>query len=191
MTVIRLLSCIVFFFFKQKTAYEMRISDWSSDVCSSDLERRYVDALIRKLGVRLDAPTYNLGAVDVTRAVLPRFPLPYAAHFFQAIAAEHSRIEATEPVTAYFSGNGGDNVFCSLNSAAPLAARLLANGPGPGAFTTARDLAALTGSGLIEVARHAWVRIPRRRGPRVRPPRTGLGPQGLPAPLVTETRHTR
>src|SRR3546814_14728320 len=30
----------VFFFFKQKTAYEMRISDWSSDVCSSDLRRR-------------------------------------------------------------------------------------------------------------------------------------------------------
>src|SRR3546814_1450876 len=34
------LSCI-FFFFKQKTAYEMRISDWSSDVCSSDLSRRW------------------------------------------------------------------------------------------------------------------------------------------------------
>src|SRR3546814_3453337 len=31
-------SCVrLFFFFKQKTAYEMRISDWSSDVCSSDL----------------------------------------------------------------------------------------------------------------------------------------------------------
>src|SRR3546814_4187043 len=29
--------CSVIFFFKQKTAYEMRISDWSSDVCSSDL----------------------------------------------------------------------------------------------------------------------------------------------------------
>src|SRR3546814_9419729 len=29
----------LFFFFKQKTAYEMRISDWSSDVCSSDLRR--------------------------------------------------------------------------------------------------------------------------------------------------------
>src|SRR3546814_10792140 len=29
--------CCYFFFFKQKTAYEMRISDWSSDVCSSDL----------------------------------------------------------------------------------------------------------------------------------------------------------
>src|SRR3546814_2742992 len=32
------LSTVVFFFFKQKTAYEMRISDWSSDVCSSDLD---------------------------------------------------------------------------------------------------------------------------------------------------------
>src|SRR3546814_20370770 len=31
------ISCCIFFFFKQKTAYEMRISDWSSDVCSSDL----------------------------------------------------------------------------------------------------------------------------------------------------------
>src|SRR3546814_5726132 len=30
---------LFFFFFKQKTAYEMRISDWSSDVCSSDLDR--------------------------------------------------------------------------------------------------------------------------------------------------------
>src|SRR3546814_9278413 len=38
--------CVVFFF-KQKTAYEMRISDWSSDVCSSDLR---------------DAPFHELGA---------------------------------------------------------------------------------------------------------------------------------
>src|SRR3546814_20954441 len=39
--IIVVISCyfvfFVFFFFKQKTAYEMRISDWSSDVCSSDL----------------------------------------------------------------------------------------------------------------------------------------------------------
>src|SRR3546814_12906869 len=33
-----MLVVFVFFFFKQKTAYEMRISDWSSDVCSSDLD---------------------------------------------------------------------------------------------------------------------------------------------------------
>src|SRR3546814_1114094 len=33
---------VLFFFFKQKTAYEMRISDWSSDVCSSDLPENWV-----------------------------------------------------------------------------------------------------------------------------------------------------
>src|SRR3546814_1825154 len=32
---------VFFFFFKQKTAYEMRISDWSSDVCSSDLPAQH------------------------------------------------------------------------------------------------------------------------------------------------------
>src|SRR3546814_14708236 len=38
-----IICCIVFFFFcKQKTAYEMRISDWSSDVCSSDLRLRCI-----------------------------------------------------------------------------------------------------------------------------------------------------
>src|SRR3546814_9820700 len=35
--IVLLFICSSFFFFKQKTAYEMRISDWSSDVCSSDL----------------------------------------------------------------------------------------------------------------------------------------------------------
>src|SRR3546814_5252212 len=44
-----------FFFFKQKTAYEMRISDWSSDVCSSDLlpvaSRTAVEAFIAPLGL--------------------------------------------------------------------------------------------------------------------------------------------
>src|SRR3546814_9994044 len=35
--------CGFVFFFKQKTAYEMRISDWSSDVCSSDLALGFVE----------------------------------------------------------------------------------------------------------------------------------------------------
>src|SRR3546814_2431885 len=35
------------FFFKQKTAYEMRISDWSSDVCSSDLQLHICDQNVR------------------------------------------------------------------------------------------------------------------------------------------------
>src|SRR3546814_4666484 len=49
------------FFFKQKTAYEMRISDWSSDVCSSDLlhQLNFDDIVdyLERLGNRLDPAT--------------------------------------------------------------------------------------------------------------------------------------
>src|SRR3546814_2319555 len=56
--------CIIFvffFFFKQKTAYEMRISDWSSDVCSSDLA---CHLLILSSGWESLDSTYHLGAAS-------------------------------------------------------------------------------------------------------------------------------
>src|SRR3546814_4330276 len=49
--------CLVLFCFKQKTAYEMRISDWSSDVCSSDLcstDDRYADDIHYRGGCLLN-----------------------------------------------------------------------------------------------------------------------------------------
>src|SRR3546814_6336824 len=49
---------IFFFFFKQKTAYEMRISDWSSDVCSSDLRT----ALEHLAGIALPGVLFALVA---------------------------------------------------------------------------------------------------------------------------------
>src|SRR3546814_7980679 len=59
---------IFFFFFKHKTAYDMRISDWSSDVCSSDLSVRRVAMLLdldpatlsRSLGISAFARTTRL-----------------------------------------------------------------------------------------------------------------------------------
>src|SRR3546814_7150030 len=60
----------MFFFFKQKTAYEMRISDWSSDVCSSDLDAardaerlRVARELHDVAGHKLTALTLNLRAL--------------------------------------------------------------------------------------------------------------------------------
>src|SRR3546814_2301616 len=48
--------CCWFFFFKQKTAYEMRISDWSSDVCSSDLATA-LEGLSKRVGLEKDTDT--------------------------------------------------------------------------------------------------------------------------------------
>src|SRR3546814_19312939 len=55
--------CGYFFFFKQKTAYEMRISDWSSDVCSSDLLQAELTA---RDDQRLAAWNASLGGIAGT-----------------------------------------------------------------------------------------------------------------------------
>src|SRR3546814_3726516 len=55
-----------FFFFKQKTAYEMRISDWSSDVCSSDLVEAVV-RIIRIAQAEIDAERMGQGHVGQDR----------------------------------------------------------------------------------------------------------------------------
>src|SRR3546814_10146656 len=69
----------LFFFFKQKTAYEMRISDWSSDVCSSDLDHLLLppvgdgpdtDRLVDRRGY--EAPAVRREGERVDGEVVPR-----------------------------------------------------------------------------------------------------------------------
>src|SRR3546814_2017864 len=62
---------IFFFFFKQKTAYEMRISDWSSDVCSSDLVTGYAqceEGLVKLYGRGYSEITFSRIAVALGAA---------------------------------------------------------------------------------------------------------------------------
>src|SRR3546814_7770901 len=60
----------IFFFCKQKTAYEMRISDWSSDVCSSDLERHLERRALRLARVERDGEQQEAREVGGARAVV-------------------------------------------------------------------------------------------------------------------------
>src|SRR3546814_12945985 len=53
---------VFFFFFKQKTAYEMRISDWSSDVCSSDLGFEGGGGFLEKIDDRACVPANQRGS---------------------------------------------------------------------------------------------------------------------------------
>src|SRR3546814_4297259 len=70
----------LFFFFKQKTAYEMRISDWSSDVCSSDLFEAWEGREIVPSGTKVgrldvgqgDAPVVDAEAARPVRMTVPK-----------------------------------------------------------------------------------------------------------------------
>src|SRR3546814_1875971 len=69
-----------FFFFKQKTAYEMRISDWSSDVCSSDLGGGVGDAQ-QRLGEAHEHHALAAGQLElVQEGVKAAEPDPLAPH---------------------------------------------------------------------------------------------------------------
>src|SRR3546814_15905129 len=76
------------FFCKQKTAYEMRISDWSSDVCSSDLLEHPVtriDYIKRVIGLPGDTIELRQGALiingkPIRRAVQPMLSIPVDAN---------------------------------------------------------------------------------------------------------------
>src|SRR3546814_6995644 len=72
-----------FFFFKQKTASEMRISDWSSDVCSSDLS----EALLLTL---LWATWRRARAARCARALIRRFAPPSPASGRRAGVDQHA-----------------------------------------------------------------------------------------------------
>src|SRR3546814_8881007 len=102
----RVLFC--FFFFKQKTAYEMRISDWSSDVCSSDLiaQRRQQGGIVG-VGFKPD-----LGLAKAPRDMLGRA----------------LRIRIEQPgFLAYLQGR-----FENARGFVDIALRLLDAGPGQG-----------------------------------------------------------
>src|SRR3546814_20783170 len=98
----------VFFFFKQKTAYEMRISDWSSDVCSSDLsvlvKRMKATVRLRRLALFAAAAVpIALAAVQSGAAVFnPKtFTL---GNGLQEVLVENHRVPAAVQMVLYRVG---------------------------------------------------------------------------------------
>src|SRR3546814_4645383 len=86
----------LFFFFKQKTAYEMRISDWSSDVCSSDLI-----ALLAIVARRLlDVVEHDAADLCADHILVAWLPLQRFTHadFGEASAVEGRVVEIADAV---------------------------------------------------------------------------------------------
>src|SRR3546814_11205523 len=129
-----LMLCL-FFFFKQKTAYEMRISDWSSDVCSSDLDAIALDPAdqgrdfgfpvpgkvgdgvcrgrVEGIDDRAGAVVVGLAVVDVAIQRMPGRALDLAHANNQDLRGEHrlrALLRARKRVVPGESGLGGDDM---------------------------------------------------------------------------------
>ena len=143
-------------------------------------ERRYASVLASALGRTLHERHYSLSSIDIEKPVAPHHAWPNAPYFMQGIAAIHSGFSSERHIDAYFSGNGGDNVFCSLNTAAPFVDRFLTQGSRSGVMTTLRDLSVLTGADGMTILRHA-LGIYKRVGD---PPRIHRDTSGLTFPFI-------
>src|SRR3546814_3897500 len=95
---------ILFFFFKQKTAYEMRISDWSSDVCSSDLMAQRLGLPMSKVVCSIERHA-NTSAASVPlafdEAVRDGRIKPGHLVLMEAIGGEIGRASGRERVCQY------------------------------------------------------------------------------------------
>src|SRR3546814_17812818 len=122
-----------FFFFKQKTAYEMRISDWSSDVCSSDLLRAHADDVDTIIAVAVDR---DGGVLQLTTAVVEQeadviHRDPGQAELLGGLlAAENAGVRVVEVAVI----DAGGALACAP---AALVARVLALGLVTGAYLVA------------------------------------------------------
>src|SRR3546814_8419858 len=108
--------CSLCFFFKQKTAYEMRMSDWSSDVCSSDLATRalrWAAGEAKARGARLDVvQAWQMQAM----AASPWGPMPPDLGDLEAIAQESLDEALRDPALEGVGAVGQDRKSTRLNS---------------------------------------------------------------------------
>lgn len=144
-------------------------------------ERSYARAVSAATGIRL-IEAQIAGEIDLTE-VQPRFDArPGMLAMLRLADRSIAKIGATEGVSAFVNGTGGDCVFCSLGSSAPAADRLRARGIGAGLARTIADVACVHDSNIWKVARMTM-----RRSRRARPlptwPRNSLFLHGhrLPA----------
>src|SRR3546814_5251989 len=128
---------ILFFFFKQKTAYEMRISDWSSDVCSSDLQG--VVAILRRRVLE----AIDLGHVELEPGMEGDTVRGLSAHSF--------RVGLTQDLFA--AGEDGSGIALALRWSSPTTALRYARELAVGNNAAARVLGRLRDSEAPTVAR--------------------------------------
>lgn len=139
-------------------------------------ERDYARTVADHLCVDLTEQRRDEHQVDLTRPLFSETPRPTGAQFRQATFAAARNLARAIGGTHVLDGGGGDNMFCSLQSAAPVVDQLLTNGPRLSMLTTAASIARMANVSVPAVLRQAVTRILKpRRGYRWPVDRTLLG----------------
>lgn len=132
-------------------------------------ERHYARLVAQRTGLPLEETVIG-GTPDLTAPVHARTPRPGLPAMLQGADAYFVRAAQGRGAEAFFSGTGGDSVFCALGSAAPATDALRTFGPGPTFFHAVRDVTAVHGTNIWKVGlmalRQAGRRQPRGRWPR-------------------------
>ena len=126
-------------------------------------ERSYATIAADAFGISLRAEAYSDWPARLDTPVVSDSPRPFLAHFVQPIAHVRDQIFREKSLDAFFSGNGGDNVFCSLNSVTPIVDRILARNRPGAIIETFGDVARLTNADMFTIGRFVLARFAKRR----------------------------
>lgn len=118
-------------------------------------ERAPARMLCSHLGVPLHEAFYRLDDVDLGKSTVAHLPRPIGRSLAQAFDAEFIRIAQTLSIPAFFTGNGGDNVFGYSQSATAILDRLLCEGPSRDLLRTIGDICRLNGCSVWQAVRAA------------------------------------
>ncbi|MCW6530721.1 asparagine synthase-related protein [Sphingomonas sp. MMSM20] len=152
-------------------------------------ERPFATMAAEAFGIALTVEAYGDWPVDLAKPIVEGSPRPFLAHYVQPIAQVRDRMRREEGIDAFFSGNGGDNVFCSLNSVTPIVDRILARSRPRSIAATIRDIARLTNADIFTIGRSVVARLARRSRRVSSIDQTFLDPARLAAAFERVTPH--
>lgn len=122
-------------------------------------ESRFVRSLGSHLGAPFAASTYDAGDADFIRSASSGLPRPQHKMFMRALDLALERAARAQGAGVILDGNGGDNLFCYLHSAAPVADCLRVRGPVAETLACFVDMCQVTGASLPTMARGLLRRI--------------------------------
>ncbi|WP_375284581.1 asparagine synthase-related protein [Sphingobium yanoikuyae] len=121
-------------------------------------ERVYARMVAEHFGFPLHERFYDVAHVDPDRCAAPHLPHPKRRPLYQSMGHLANEVAAATGADAFFSGNGGDHVFCFLQSATPILDCLRARRPLLEILAAYENIALLTGCSLGEALGGLWRR---------------------------------